>query len=71
MTVGERIGAARNARGMTQRELGKRLGITYQSISQWENNLRNPKYTTLLKLAMTLDVSVLYLLLGEEAPHAD
>lgn len=65
MTVGSRIKSARKNAGLTQKQLGKCLGISYQTIAQWENNLRNPKYTTLRKIADALGVSTEYLLNGE------
>lgn len=65
MTTGARIKAARKAAGMTQAELANRLGIPYQSIGQWENDLRNPKFETLQKIASALGISVAELL-GKE-----
>lgn len=62
MTTGARIKAARKASGMTQAELANRLGIPYQSIGQWENDLRNPKFETLQKIANALGITVLYLM---------
>lgn len=61
MTVGERIKAIRKDRGLTQKELGDRLGLSSQSVAQWENNLRKPKFETTLKIANALgvDASVL------------
>jgi transcriptional regulator with XRE-family HTH domain len=58
MTTGERIRDARKAAGLTQLELAEKLGVPYQSIGQWENNVRNPKYETLEKIATALNVSV-------------
>lgn len=58
MTTGQRIRAARKKAGMTQAELAKRLGISYVGISQWENDIRNPKYETLLRIAKALNVEV-------------
>ena len=58
MTTGQRIKAARQKANLTQKELGEKLGISYQSIAQWENNLRNPKYETLQRLAQVLETSV-------------
>ncbi|MDY3905336.1 MAG: helix-turn-helix transcriptional regulator [Lawsonibacter sp.] len=51
MTTGQRIKAARKKAGMTQAELAQRLDIPFQSISQWERDVRNPKKETLEKLA--------------------
>lgn len=56
MTIGERIREIRKSRGLTQRELGERLGLSYQSIAQWENDLRKPKSETILKIACALGV---------------
>ena len=66
MTTGARIKAARKAAGMTQAELASRLGIPYQSIGQWENDLRNPKFETLQKIASALDVPLSRLLSQNE-----
>ena len=56
MTTGQRIKAARKQAGMTQSVLGKELGISYQTVAQWENDLRKPKQETLLKIAKALGV---------------
>lgn len=66
MTTGQRIKAARKAQRMTQSELAAKLCIPYQSISQYERDLRNPKYETLLRIADALGVNVLELL-GENS----
>lgn len=58
MATGERIKAARHKANLTQKELGEKLGISYQSVAQWENNLRNPKFETLQRIAQVLDTSV-------------
>lgn len=57
MTAGDRIRTARKAAKLTQKELGARLGVTYQTIAQWENNLRNPKQETIQRIANALNVS--------------
>ena len=62
MTTGERIKEARIKCGLTQKELGERLGLSYQAVAQWENNLRNPKQETLLKIADALGIDVVCLL---------
>ena len=40
---------------MTQKELAQKLGLSFQSIAQWENDLRNPKVETLRKIANALE----------------
>lgn len=62
MTIGECIRTARQTAGLTQKELGQRLGISYQTVAQWENGLRNPKFSTLQKISTALDVNVLTLI---------
>lgn len=67
MTIGERIKAARKAAGMTQRELAERMGLSPQTVAQWENDLRNPKFQTLKRIAGALNISAYDLLDQEEA----
>jgi len=47
---------------MTQKELGEKLSLSFQSIAQWENDLRNPKYSTLERIAAALDIHISQLL---------
>ena len=58
MTVGEQIRKARKAAKITQKELGKELGVSPQMIAQNENGDRNPKKETLEKIADALHVFV-------------
>ncbi len=57
MTTGQLIKAARKNAGLTQKELGEKLGIAYQTLAQWENDLRNPKIETLNRIATALGVN--------------
>lgn len=57
MTVGERIRAARRARGLTQKALGEACGIAEPTIRRYELGKLNPKYGTLGKIAAALDTS--------------
>ena len=43
---------------MTQRELSEKLGITYQTISKWENGNSMPDITLLPIIAETYKISV-------------
>ena len=56
MTTGQLIKIARKNAGITQSELAQRLNIPFQSVSQWERDLRNPKYETICRIAAALDV---------------
>lgn len=67
MTTGQLIKAARKKAGMTQKELGAKLGVAYQTLAQWENDLRNPKLDTLQRIAAALGVPVQDLISDWEA----
>lgn len=71
MTTGERIKAARKQVGMTQAELAQKLGISYVGVSQWENDLRNPKIETLQRIAAALGVDVNWLMNGQTLEQRD
>lgn len=67
MTVGERIQLCRKAIGISQKELGQRLGVSGSMIGQYENDFRKPKLDTLWRISSALNVSVLLLLGVEDA----
>lgn len=56
MTTGQRIKAARTKVGLTQKELGAKLGVSESFIAQYETDKRKPKKETLKKIAEALDV---------------
>lgn len=64
MTIGEKIKRARKKAGLTQKQLGEKMGVSFQSIAQWENDLRNPKLDTLIRIAKALGVPVASLIPG-------
>ena len=66
MTTGELIRKARMKAGLTQKELADALGISYVGVSQWENNVRNPKFETLKRIAYALKVPLSSLLPMDE-----
>lgn len=61
MTTGQRIKNARKNANMTQAELALKLGIPFQSVSQWERDVRKPKKETLANIAEALNVDPLEL----------
>lgn len=63
---GELIRKARKQKGMTQRELAHKLGISPVGIVQWEKNRRNPKFETRKKIADALDIDITELMLDDE-----
>lgn len=61
MTVGERIRAARKAKGLTQKQLGEACGIAEPTIRRYELGKLNPKFSTLKKIGKALHVTASYL----------
>ena len=59
---GERLKEILNERGMTQREIAEKAGITEASISRYIAFQRVPKVTHVLKIANALNCSCDYLL---------
>jgi len=59
--------AARKAKGLTQAEVAKAIGLTQNGYSYWENGKSKIDREQLLKLATLFDVSTDYLL-GKETP---
>ncbi|MGR3440840.1 helix-turn-helix domain-containing protein [Salipiger abyssi] len=74
-TFGDRIAAAREAAGMGQEKLARRMGIKLKTLQGWENDLSEPRANKLQMLAGLLNVSMGWLLTGEgeglAAPEGD
>ncbi len=60
--LNQRIREARMARRMSQVELAEKVGVTKQSLSNWENDNIQPSIEMLTRLAVHLHVSTDYLL---------
>lgn len=60
--LNEQIKTLRMARNISQVELAKKLGVSKQSVSNWENNNIQPSIDMLMKIAAFFDVSTDYLL---------
>ena len=58
MSMGDQIRAMRQIRGLTQKELAEKLGISAVGVAQWENGLRCPKIETLKRIADALEMPV-------------
>ena len=64
-TFGDRVSAAREAQGLSQRELAKHLGIAFKTLEAWENDLAEPRANKLQMMAGLLNVSMPWLMTGE------
>lgn len=62
MTLNENIKSLRLARNLSQVDLAKALGVTKQSVSNWENNNIQPSIDMLIRLAHFFSVSTDYIL---------
>lgn len=62
--VGSQISDLRRAKGMTQAELGERLGVTFQAVSKWERAETLPDTAILPDLAAVLETTVDNILCG-------
>ena len=59
---GERLRELRKARGLTQEDLSKKLGCTVESVMYWENCMKEPALSYILRLCRHLEVDPNYLL---------
>ena len=59
---GKKLKDLRIENGLTQRELGEKLGYCNQTVSFWESGRREPDLDALVAVAKFFDVSVDYLL---------
>jgi len=60
--IGNRITILRIRKGITQKKLAQLSNITEASLSRYENGLREPKISTLIKISDVLDSTVDYLI---------
>ena len=67
--IGKRIATVRRLRNMKQVDLGAAIGVTDQTISNWEVGLRTPRADLLSKLCVELQCSADYILgITDEQP---
>lgn len=57
-----RLRELRNKSGLTQSEIANKLGVSGQTILNWENGIYEPKINQLIQLADLFGVSVDYLI---------
>lgn len=62
----EALRRLRKEKGISMKELGVKIGVAESTISQYETGKREPDFETLLKLGEFFNVSVDYLLRGEQ-----
>jgi transcriptional regulator with XRE-family HTH domain len=62
--IGRRLADARNAAGLSPRELAENLGVKQSTIEKWESGERSPRGQRVSKLAGILGVSLSWILVG-------
>jgi len=56
--VGNRIREERKRMRLSQKELGEKIGVKHNTISQYENATNSPEQDSLFKIARALDIKV-------------
>ena len=69
--IGKFIAALRKEKGMTQEQLGEKLGVTNKTISRWENGNYMPDVEMLSLLSKEFGVSINELVSGERLATED
>ena len=64
--IGARIQAVRRERGLTQDDFANRVGVSRSAVAQWETGRAGQVTGNLSRLAAVLDVSVEYLMYGDD-----
>lgn len=54
----ERLKELRLKKGLTQTELGEKVGVKQNTFTNWEKDKREPSFENLIKLADLLEVSL-------------
>lgn len=56
--IGNNIKQLRQQKKMTQEQVAKKLGVTYQAVSKWENNSNAPDIALLPEIAELFGVTI-------------
>ncbi len=68
--IGKFISTLRKQQGLTQEQLGERLGVTNKTVSRWETGKYMPDIDKLQELSAILGISINELLAGEQIEDA-
>lgn len=71
MKFGETLKILRDTKGMTQEDLGVILGVSRATIAGYETKNHQPDYEKLETLSRFFDVSIDFLLTGEDSFHIE
>jgi transcriptional regulator with XRE-family HTH domain len=65
-TFGERLAAAREAKGLNVAGLAEKIGVEVETIPAWESDTDAPRANQIQMLAGMLNVSIIWLISGED-----
>lgn len=71
LTVGTFLSELRREKGMTQEELGEKIGVTNKTISRWENGNYMPPIDALQTLSELYEISINEILCGKRLEEAE
>lgn len=57
-TIGNKIKELRYSKGMSQKDIAEKLGITSQAVSKWENDSSLPEMTMLPDIAALFGIQI-------------
>ena len=58
MNIANKIKFVRTTKGLTQKELGERVGVSDKAVSKWERSVAMPDIGTIPKLCKILEISM-------------
>ena len=69
-SFGRRVTELRKEKGLTQAALAEAVGVSKNTVSVWERDVRKPEFDTLTDLCSFFNVNMSYLI-GEEVARAE
>ena len=66
--IGLRVKTYRDIKGLSQTELGDKIGVTFQQIQKYENGKNKVSVSRLIDMCKVLDVSLMNFISGLEKP---
>ena len=69
-STGSRIKLTRTRLGLSLQQVADRVGVTRESLANWENDRSEPRGVKVMKLAGVLQVPMIWLLTGEIPPSS-
>lgn len=71
ITIGEQIRKLRKQNGLSQDELGYKIGVSRQAVSQWETNTLTPRSDKIMAMCELFNVSADYFLQNGENTQSE